>query len=545
MSKKQFHNIDYVHQILISSSHVDDHDSFDGIVGINVAEAKRIYSDSKYIFWQDADIKLLIEKNFDESVLECYNKLKANAFKADLARYCILYVMGGIYVDLGIRLINTWDIPKSKGFAAFKELNFTSDSWTIMQNGLIWSEKGRRELQVAINWIVENYKNKFYGANPLYPTGPILFGRSIAYAMSERKQSDTADDQFIGEYRWTTPEHGIKNDAYVSPDHKLVAFRTKTTAGDLSHLGLNGTNNYKEIWLSRQVYGETIAKFRFSNTGNYYDDRLKIRNGKRTSEGFHVSERFYGTIIYGPYIKIDIGRYRINLFIESHSKSEVTLKVTSGGGRVLLAEERFQLDKSNDFIKLQSYFYTSEARDLFEVVLISDGSFSGIIKGYDIENIYGENVGYCAEDLSINRETDVINAVFHKKWGASSLEIKNIIGKKTIGGILVEIGSKGRVTYGPYAFIPKGKYEIIIKFRKNSVFRRLYLELACDQGNRVLYNFKKRYIFKSEHSEVKYTFLLEKDVVDIEFRVGVDGDFDGVIESFEVRGIQSRLGGRK
>jgi len=536
-SASKFHNIEYIHQILISSTNIQDCNSFKGIVGVNIAEAKRIYSGSKYIFWQNKDIMELIKNNFCPDVLEAYNGITANAYKADLARYCILYAMGGIYVDLGIRLMSTWDIPKNKGFATFKELNFTADSWTVMQNGLIWAEKGRRELKIAIEWIADNYRDKFYGASPLYPTGPILFGRAIACAMSECRQSPQADDQFIGEYRWTTPEHGIKNDAYVAPDHKLIAFRTKTTAGDLSHLGLTGTNNYKELWLSRQVYGESISKFSFSNSGNYYDDRLKIVGGKRTTKGFHIVERASGTIAYGPYITIEKGKYKLNIQVESHSDSILSSKITVDGGKILLSEKSFRLAKTNDTKYLHCYFFLEEKKDLFEVVLISDGTFLGNILGYDIERIDDDYIKSGSTEEEYSGEHSNIKNNFEKKWPTLLPEIQTIFGEKTKYGISVSPGSRGRATHGPYSFVPKGKYEFKIIFDDNTVFRKINVEIAYNKGEKIISKISGGGFIKVKHKVMRSIIELHEDVEDLEFRINVSKDFCGIIKSFELKNI--------
>ena len=41
-----------------------------------------------------------IKNNFDLDILNAYDILKPGAFKADLWRCCILYIYGGIYLDI-------------------------------------------------------------------------------------------------------------------------------------------------------------------------------------------------------------------------------------------------------------------------------------------------------------------------------------------------------------------------------------------------------------------------------------------------------------
>ena len=54
----------------------------------------------KYYLYDDDMCKEFIKDNFDDEILYTFNKLKPGAYKADLWRYCILYIKGGIYLDI-------------------------------------------------------------------------------------------------------------------------------------------------------------------------------------------------------------------------------------------------------------------------------------------------------------------------------------------------------------------------------------------------------------------------------------------------------------
>lgn len=47
----------------------------------------------------DSECEDVIREHFEPQVLEAYRSLQAGAFKADLWRYCMLYVHGGVYID--------------------------------------------------------------------------------------------------------------------------------------------------------------------------------------------------------------------------------------------------------------------------------------------------------------------------------------------------------------------------------------------------------------------------------------------------------------
>ena len=72
----------------------------------------------EYEFFEDADCRKFIEDNFDKSILEAYDTLIPNAFKADLFRYCYLYKNGGVYTDCKMILrlpFREW-IPKNEDY---------------------------------------------------------------------------------------------------------------------------------------------------------------------------------------------------------------------------------------------------------------------------------------------------------------------------------------------------------------------------------------------------------------------------------------------
>jgi len=53
----------------------------------------------EYRFYDDDDCRTLIKEHFGEQTLACYESLTRGAFRADLWRYCALYVHGGVYAD--------------------------------------------------------------------------------------------------------------------------------------------------------------------------------------------------------------------------------------------------------------------------------------------------------------------------------------------------------------------------------------------------------------------------------------------------------------
>jgi len=57
-----------------------------------------------YNFYNDEDARTFLSSHFPPEVREAYDALIPGAYKADLFRYCILLIHGGIYADVDVLL---------------------------------------------------------------------------------------------------------------------------------------------------------------------------------------------------------------------------------------------------------------------------------------------------------------------------------------------------------------------------------------------------------------------------------------------------------
>jgi mannosyltransferase OCH1-like enzyme len=127
-----------------------------------------------YLF-DDNDCREFIQNNFDPSVLHAYNSLIPGAYKADLWRYCILYIKGGLYLDIKLKCINGFKLIELT-----EKEHFVKDRLSFgIYNALMVCKAGNPLLLKAINKIVENVKNRYYGNFFLEPTGPKLLSKII------------------------------------------------------------------------------------------------------------------------------------------------------------------------------------------------------------------------------------------------------------------------------------------------------------------------------------------------------------------------------
>ena len=268
-----------IHQILINDTNKLP-DEFPEYHNICYKQIKNLYPNAEYHLYSGEEIEEIIKSNFEDDVFIAYKKLRPYSYKGDLARFCLLYLYGGLYIDLNVKLINTIPNLDIFKFFAFRDVTKSSKrSWSVATS-IIFAAKKSKIMKKCIDIIVENCKKKFYGIMAIEPTACIVLGRAI--------MTSNEDINFIattGELCYITPykegdyvynlaflkdksdmKHPLKGDkiiAYRKPEIKNIDNR-----GDISCFGFNGTNNYTQMWEDKEVYDSSI-KFAGESTFNY------------------------------------------------------------------------------------------------------------------------------------------------------------------------------------------------------------------------------------------------------------------------------------
>ena len=172
---------------------------------------------TKFLLFDDIECEEFIKENFSSDVLKAFQYLVPGAYRADLWRYCILYKLGGIYLDIKFDTMNNFrftdylkreylvlDQPYKSDNSIQEDINFINsesffqdlhkkNTWVSklgIYNGFMICAKNNPYLKACIDRIVENVRDKFYGHNSLYPTGPGLLGEVYFEDNYEEKIND-------------------------------------------------------------------------------------------------------------------------------------------------------------------------------------------------------------------------------------------------------------------------------------------------------------------------------------------------------------------
>ncbi len=130
--------------------------------------------DYEYKYFNNKDVEKFLIENYPEKVINAYNKLKPGAYKADLFRYCILYKIGGVYIDSPM----TSKLPLEMLIGPKDEFIAPEDNGTGgIYNAFICCIPGHKILERCIEYTIHNVENEIYGSGDLSVTGPKLMSR--------------------------------------------------------------------------------------------------------------------------------------------------------------------------------------------------------------------------------------------------------------------------------------------------------------------------------------------------------------------------------
>jgi hypothetical protein len=124
----------------------------------------------EFHLYDDAECRAFIAQYFPAEVVWAFDSLRPGAYKADLWRYCILYIHGGVYLDC-----------KYVGINGFKFIDYVYGEYLTMDcdgeniyNAFMICRAGNKILLECIFQIIKHVRARFYGKNSLYITGPVM-----------------------------------------------------------------------------------------------------------------------------------------------------------------------------------------------------------------------------------------------------------------------------------------------------------------------------------------------------------------------------------
>jgi mannosyltransferase OCH1-like enzyme len=163
----------------------------------NIKLNKQVCKKCQFIFYDDLDCELLIKNNFNDEIYNTYKKINPSygAMRADFFRYCVLYLYGGIYLDIKskinypiFKIINKndiciLDIPRSH-LEPWRTNSPTYEQWLLIFSprhpyllsiiNQMYKDINNKYIPEIINGVPLSTKGKI-----LHITGPDAFTRAV------------------------------------------------------------------------------------------------------------------------------------------------------------------------------------------------------------------------------------------------------------------------------------------------------------------------------------------------------------------------------
>lgn len=242
--------------------------------------------DWEFHFFDDEACRGFLKENFEKNVLEAYDNIIPGAYKCDLWRYCVLYIHGGVYSDIKQELLVSLDDVLSNDieFASVKDKyksDYEFDGY--IYQAFMCSKPKHPFLKKAIDMIVENSKNGFYGNDPLSITGPGLLGKAINLTVNQQEKTPLhSGANNINNFRFELFPY-IKDAIYTHQNAMFIKPEYNRSYKNDLHVNLkkNFAGNYSLCWFTGKCFASgkidrIKSKFFNKRKGRYIIDSLYL-----------------------------------------------------------------------------------------------------------------------------------------------------------------------------------------------------------------------------------------------------------------------------
>jgi mannosyltransferase OCH1-like enzyme len=208
----------------------------------------------EHYLYDEKDCHEFIKENFDYDVALAYDALIPCSYKSDLWRFCVLYINGGIYLDIKYKCDNGFRLV-----ALTEKEYFVRDreQWGGTYTALISCKPGNEVMFRCIYDIVKNVKTRNYGKTELYPTGPGLLGLQF-----------TKEEKAAMELYFENVNLGDTIDLYHIV-YKNIAILSYYDNYRNEQKKYQKKKYYADLWWDKNIYKTGVFKTKFIQKSSY------------------------------------------------------------------------------------------------------------------------------------------------------------------------------------------------------------------------------------------------------------------------------------
>ena len=237
--------------------------------------------DWEYRFYNDDDVLQFLKLHFPPQVLEAYNTLIPGAFKADLFRYCVLFIYGGVYADYDVLCETDLDQAIDPEVGFFVPVDIDRCLW----NGLIGSAPGHPFMAAAIETVVNYVRNRYTAVDimnsvchegkvdkfdvsheDLHLSGPCLLGKVVNQVLGRPPQST---------YNVHSTYDSILQSRNITGSLQLLEFQKNHFLG-----GERFMLHSKNLIVAATTFGDAKDEIEKKSPGNHYSGLIPNKRGR-------------------------------------------------------------------------------------------------------------------------------------------------------------------------------------------------------------------------------------------------------------------------
>jgi mannosyltransferase OCH1-like enzyme len=207
----------------------------------NLHKLLELNPEYEYVFYDDEDCKKFLSKYLGQRYSNAFDKIKPGAFKGDYFRYAYLYIKGGVYLDMDLKVLSSL-----KTFIHTRD-EFIScrDRLDAVYNAILCCVPGHFLIRDFLEKSTENIENEYYGVNALDITGPRMcsriFKKYFNEPIVEKYYNETI--KLLG-FKWK----------FMSMNYTVMYRNRKIFDAKLESSIHNINSSYGIMWNKRNVY---------------------------------------------------------------------------------------------------------------------------------------------------------------------------------------------------------------------------------------------------------------------------------------------------
>jgi mannosyltransferase OCH1-like enzyme len=225
--------------------------------------------------YNDEFARRFIIKHFDSHVTWAYDTLIPGTYKADLFRYCVMYVHGGVYLDIKYAPVDGFSFE-----SWLPNETFVLEFGPFVYQGCFMCPPKHPRLKAAIECVVKNVRLGYYGDCHVCTTGPHMFGRLFTHA--ERMGMT----------------YGYRNNGIEIYDRKTGAVVMRQYDGYRTHqadtYAKAGTKYWSTMWRERSIFD--IDNFKSKHCPSAvegYDHKLTLEMCDIINRSIYKKKRYH------------------------------------------------------------------------------------------------------------------------------------------------------------------------------------------------------------------------------------------------------------